>query len=274
MSEPITGPWPVDDATYFSSHEYVSASMLKVAARSLPEYHQRFVTRTMPSPRPSGEMQLGTLLHAALLEPERWEKRVINWKIDGRTEAGKERKKWEKLQAEVYPEKLFVTQEEEAAVLKMHAAVMAHDDASRFLRADTKREGPIRWRDESSGLWCKAKIDLLTCNGMVGDVKTCSDIAGFPWSAHRYAYHCQAAHYLAGAWAALDADGPMVFIVVASSAPFEVRTMIFGEEELQQGRRQNARLLAELAECHRTGNWASRFKGIEVLRFKHYQMED
>ncbi len=247
---------------------------MRVAARSIPEYAKRFVTRTMPAPKPSAEMRLGTLLHAALLEPGAWSARIAQEKVDGRTKDGKAYNAKIAAYAEANPRALFVTAEEEFAVLEMHAAVMAHDEASRFFGADTKREGPIRWRDEVSGLWCKCKIDLLTCNKMVGDVKTTSDIASFPWSAHRYAYHCQAAHYLAGAWSALAADGPMVFIVVASAPPYEVRTMIFGEEELALGLRQNARLLAELAECHRTGNWASRFKGIEVLRFKHYQMED
>ncbi len=276
MGEPITGPWPVEDAVYFADCNHVSNSMLKVFASSIPAYHQRFVTRTMPAPKPSAEMQLGTLLHARLLEPQRWNDRVRKITVDGRTKAGKEYNRHMHDLADLDPGRLFVTGDDENTVNDMHAAVMAKPEAADALRLPGVHEGAIRWFHQETGVCvaCKAKLDKVCDNGLILDLKTATDVANFPWAAHKYSYERQAAHYLEGAWEALGMEGPFLFVVVGSQPPHEVRTMVLGEEELTLGRRQNARLLAELAECHKTGVWQSRFRGIEVIRFRNYQMED
>jgi hypothetical protein len=68
----IAGPWLVSEAEYFADVHFVSNSMLRVFSQSIPAYHQRFVARTKPSPKPSAEMRLGFLLHARLLDENAW----------------------------------------------------------------------------------------------------------------------------------------------------------------------------------------------------------
>ncbi len=274
MSEPMTGPWAVDDATYFSDTDHVSSSMLKVANRSLVEYHGRFITGTIAAPKPSAEMHLGTCLHAALLEPEKWIHRIISTKVDGRTKGGKEYNAAIEARRQANPASLFCDEQENATVIDMMNAVYGKPEARQALDAPGTYEGPIRWQDLTSGMRCKAKIDKVCDNGLILDIKTATDLAGFSWSAHKYGYERQAAHYLAGAWEALGLDGPFLLVVVQSVPPHEVRVMVFGEDELAAGRRQNVRLLAELAECHRSQEWKSRYKGVEVLRYRNWQLDE
>lgn len=272
--EPTTGPWQVSEAEYFADVSCQSNSMMRVAARSIPEFHQRFVIRTMPAPKPSAEMHVGTLLHACVLEPEVWSARMVTEKVDGRTKAGKEYNARMAAYAEENPSSLFVSEDEEATVKEMSKAIHNHPEAAAALALEGVFEGAIRWRDEASGLFCKAKLDKVTTSGLVIDLKSTADVANFPYSAYRFDYHRQGAHYLAGAWAALNQDGPFLFVCVQSSSPYEVRTMVFGDEELALGRRQNARLLAELAECYRLDRWQSRYSGIETINYRSYQLNE
>ncbi len=273
MSEPITGPWAVSAADYFADTTCVSSSMLRVWARSVVEYHQRFVTRTLAAPKASAEMRLGTLLHAAILEPEAWSNRITTQRMDGRTKAGKLNNALMEAYAEAHPDALLTTAEEDAVVQAMREAIFTKPEANEILALPGVCEQAIRWYDMASGLWCKAKLDRV-CEGIVVDLKTTSDLARFAWQARTYQYERQAAHYIEGAWHAMRAGGPYQLIVVQSSPPHEVRMLEFGENELRSGRIANRRLLAELAECQRTEQWRSRYRGVETLTYPKRWMED
>ncbi len=281
MSEPITGPWPVGDPEYFQDATCVSNSMMRVFNRSVVEYHGRFITGTISAPKPSAEMRLGTLLHAALLEPERWSDRRAGLVLDGRTKAGKLERALHEEYQKVHPECLTVTDEEEAAVLAMHAAVMAKPEAADALALPGICEGPIRWQDETSGLWLKAKPDKACSNGLILDLKTSADPRpeAFARSCVNFGYDMQCAHYLAGCWQAVRADGPFAFLVVGNRPPHEVGLYVLDAEAVELGRKKITKLLSELAECYSRNQWPSRLQGIQELSlprwaFANIQLED
>ena len=77
-------------AEYHADYSRVSNSMLSVFRQSRRRYFQRFVEQSMPAPEPTAAMQLGSLVHTLLLEPDDAAKLVVAPKVDRRTKAGKE----------------------------------------------------------------------------------------------------------------------------------------------------------------------------------------
>lgn len=88
-------------------------------------------------------------------------------------------------------------------------AMHAHPGASSLLTAkDVETELTFVWRDEVSGVLCKARADLYAPGIAIGDVKTTDDASkrAFSRSIYKYRYDFQGAFYLRGAKAVgLDA---------------------------------------------------------------------
>jgi hypothetical protein len=67
----------------------ISRSMLKAFDESRKVYYETFVAKTRPRKPPTPAMQLGTHLHTAVLEPEKWESStIVPPKCDKRTKDG------------------------------------------------------------------------------------------------------------------------------------------------------------------------------------------
>src|SRR5581483_10081660 len=74
----------------YHAHRATSHSTLEMFRRSRKLYHAIHVARTMDRPEPTAAMQLGTHVHCAVLEPERFEAEYVYApKCDRRTTAGK-----------------------------------------------------------------------------------------------------------------------------------------------------------------------------------------
>src|SRR5260370_28558106 len=69
---PECGIWQVDSATYHADRSAVSHSGLEVLHRSPAEYAAKYVTGTLPFPEPTREIVLGSVVHALLLQQDRF----------------------------------------------------------------------------------------------------------------------------------------------------------------------------------------------------------
>lgn len=129
------------------------------------------IAKSILSGRPRGlrsqVKRIGTSVHLAVLEPEIWEK-----------------------------EKLKFPQNEVKQIDKMQKAFLTNYRFKEILDKSLK-EVCLFWKDEVTGLECKAKLDLFKEGVLTGDVKTTS--AGnrdkFLDDAHRYEYNRQLAFY-------------------------------------------------------------------------------
>lgn len=266
------GLWDVAAADYYADTSAVSHSMLEVFRQSTPLYAGRFVHGSIEPPEPTAEMRLGQLVHLAILEPERWAKRTLEPKFDQRTKAGKaDAAAFRMFQLE-HPGDLFVNAEEEAEVQKLATATCKHPVLAAILAADGLSEQAIRWSDEASGLHCKARVDRILTTGLILDIKTAADPVPSSWtrSAANYGYHRQAAWYLDGAWRCVQADGPFVFVVVGKKPPHEVIAYTLDSDSLSLGRSQNRSDFDRLAECHRAGQWGSRWPEVHQVSLPKY----
>lgn len=230
----------------------VSPSRLKVLARSPLHFFDQFLAEDREQPEPSPQMQIGTALHTAVLEPDLWDATVAvpRQAFDRRTKAGKE------LAAEFEREsagKLVLSPDDAALVQRMAAAVRSHPAARFLLDLPGRREATYTWTDPATGIECKTRPDWHSDDRrIVVDVKTTRDAsrAEFARSTASFAYHVQAA------WNQ-DALGAEQFITIAveNVRPFAVAVYPASGSLIAAGQRRIEAAMTLLAECHASGRW-------------------
>jgi hypothetical protein len=160
---------------------------------------------------------------------------------------------------------------------RMVASVMANPQARELLQSPGRAQQSVRWQDQASGIWLKARFDYLCDDGAIVDLKTASDPTPDAWArqAHRLGYHRQAALYRDGKREALGyfglCHGTFLHIVVGSDEPFESFVYELEPAAIELGQRENAQDLDALAVCRDTGCWDSPYHGvINVLSFPRW----
>lgn len=242
------GIWHVTAEHYYADSCRVSKSMLDVFSDSIPEYHARFVIRTLEQGQPSKDMLLGTALHTLLMTPD-----------------------------EPIPKEC---ESKRPLVEAWAEAVRRHEFARQLLAEAELIETVLAWTDRKSGLPCKARVDgVATGLGIVFDVKTAADPTpeGFSRAIANYGYHRQLAHYSEGVKRALGIDAQAALIVVGKSPPHEVAVYELDDVWMRLAREQLDDLLGGLAKCYRTDTWNSRLAGVRCLsapRWSLYQHEN
>jgi exodeoxyribonuclease VIII len=260
------GLWNVSAEEYHADYSAVSHSMLKVFAESVPLYHGRFITRTIPAPAPTDAMALGSLVHLLALEPDLADSRIaIPPAISRRSNAGKEE---HSAFAKANAGKLIVSQEDCDLAKKIVAGIRKNETANLILERHGYCEQSIRWEDRT-GLPMKARLDkiLMPPAKIVADIKTAIDITptGFGKAMANFGYHRQAALYQDAAHAVFGESFSFVFIVVSKEDPFECACYIVDDASLEQGRKENRQLIEELNQRAASGDWSSRYAvGIQT----------
>lgn len=113
---------------------------------------------------------------------------------------------------------------------------------------------------EYSGLPCQARLDWLTPDNAIVDVKTTRCMDDFEAEARRYGYLHQFAFYREIAAAAGAENVRMAAVVVEKKAPFRVCVWQFPESVLAPYIAANRETLARLLHCRETGSWPSGFE--------------
>lgn len=150
-----------------------------------------------------------------------------------------------------------VTPSEALAVERMRRAVHRHKDAASLLA----RGWPERTAEaELCGLPCQARMDWLTPDGTLVDVKTTRCMDEFENDARRHGYLHQFAFYADVAVAAGAGRLSVAAVVVEKFEPHRVGVWTFPESVLAPYAAQNAETLARLKRCRETGIWPSGFE--------------
>jgi len=237
----------------YHAHPAVSKSVLDKLARS-PLHCRAYLDGERTEPTPA--MLLGTAVHTAILEPERFDVEYAVFEGDRRTTAGKQ------AYADLVSRgKSIVSASDSDVISSMAAAVRAHPVASALLR-NGSAEQSVFWTDPMTGLGCKCRPDWWRTDNIVVDVKTTEDAspAAFAKSIAGFRYHVQAAHYLAGT----QADR-FVFIAVEKKAPYAVAVYELDAVSLEVGEAIRREELNIYDICSRAGEWPGYSPDIEVL---------
>lgn len=217
--------YDMPDAEYHAL-PYVSASLIKKALRSPAHAWLSLNQKFLPTPA----MELGTLIHQAILEPAVFAETVHVTDAERMTKSVKESA----------PGKKVIKQDLYDSIRGASNAVMTHPIASELLQGHS--EFVVLF--ERNGIRCKAKIDHY-CMSAIVDLKTTRDAGATPknflGTVIDLDYHTQLAWYkIALAEAEMYCDS-VAIIAVETTYPFAVNVFEVDQDLLAIGHRRALR---------------------------------
>lgn len=244
----------------YQRSEGVSKSMLDKLAHPFTPAHLRAYLDE-PRPEPTEAMKYGSILHAALLEPDTIAGAfsIKPEGLDGRTKDGKA---WIAEQGG----KPIITQEQATAIDRSVANLWKHPQAKRYLgAADFERS--LFAKDEH-GTLRKGRLDILPKAGnVILDLKTCESAArqDFEKAIENYRYFVQASYYV-DLCQLLGIDrSRFVFICVEKKPPYLVAMHSMDLYDMEAGRELYKRDLAVYRQCKASGDWYGYPETIETI---------
>lgn len=243
---------------YHSTPEGISSSGLKQMLRSPAHY------KFQASSEPSRAMILGTAIHTALLEPDRFADEYVLLRDV------KDRRASEYKQAvKVHGSENVLVSSEADNVAGMQETVLANPAMSERLQAEGWRELSLFVRDPETGVLIRVRYDLLSVSGIAVDVKKCQDARPeeFSKAIFNYGYDLQAALYSdAFEWATGKPLGAFEFAAIEEQMPHGHKLYLLDETAMQEGRRKYREALSLYAECERSNDWPNlSCDGVEIL---------
>jgi exodeoxyribonuclease VIII len=182
----------------------------------------------------TASQRLGTALHAALLEPAKFEAQIaIAPECDRKTKDGKAT--WEAFQLQAEG-RTVITVDQGESLAGMVESVKASKAAAGLLRMANVREVSVFATDPLIGLPIKARLDAWAPGDrgeFIVDIKTTSALASrseFERTLASYGYGAQAAFYMRVARAAGLKVSEFIFIAVETSEPYGVACYALDEE--------------------------------------------
>jgi hypothetical protein len=240
-------------------------SQLSKGKESWPLFAGLYVTKEFADDDRTPAKDIGTVTHAAALGGAWSTFRILPKTAlsSSGSRAGAAYKRW----LTAHPGKIDVKRDDYDGIRHMLRNLHADRAAHRILTKAKYMEYTIVWQDEETGLWLRARPDIITpAKGgvIVGDLKTDRSVtaAEFAWHMGKYGYHRQAAWY----WDACEAIGMdvigFVFLVVNKTPAHECFVRNLKPRAIERGREENRKLLRELARRLRDNDWASPSHGV------------
>lgn len=276
--EAITGQTTDATRNYFADYSAWSQSMCKTFLDRRRLAHAYYVERSAAEPSDKSPYRKGTALHSAILEPDLFAAMVRKWphgllSADGGIRS-KEAKDYRDSMASAGM--ILLKDAEYDAVQCMAASVQKV--CGTWLNGDAKKEHTIYWTDTDSGLPCKLRLDWwmeLPESNIVIDLKTSADASpeGFRSSVKRFRYWFQDDHYSSGVTGQNGKPTEFYFAVVDVDFPHTTALYRIDEETKRHASEKRRRTLAEIAQCHVSGDWREPWEqDITPINLKTWEM--
>ena len=232
----------------------LSATALKAGRTSM--LHMREVVAGPPKDA-TPAMRLGTLIHAAILEPQLFIARAAVW-----TGAQKRGAAWEEFKDRNDSE-WIVTEEEYGSMMSISAAVHGHRDAHRLV-AETEHEVCVDWSSPRYGA-ARARFDGYGEHVGLVEVKTTRQIAlsAFCRGAYNMGYHLQLGWYQIGAEVNVGHGNiPVHVIIIEQTRPYDVVVARVPQPILDRGRDEAESIAVNYRICERVHAFSGVADGI------------
>ena len=213
-------------------------------------------------------MNLGTALHAELLQPARASFiYAVMKKVDRRTNAGKE------YAAQFEAEnagKVNINEEQKKALDGMRNSVMFHPAARRLIERATHLEQPMFSTYKAStvdhSFKTKAMADgIIEPEGVMFDLKTTDNAMDFAKKVRAFRYDIQQVHYqLIGANNGI-APNKFAFIVVENVAPYGTMVVTLEPEKMLRTAEEYKQAMEFYAHCHQKQDFNVGYNESEVV---------
>jgi exodeoxyribonuclease VIII len=253
------------DDYYHTQAPGVSNSGLKRVAQSPAHYKY-------PEERaPSRAMDIGTAIHTALLEPDRYASEYMP------TSANDRRASEYKEAAKVYGEDKTLTATEVRRVQGMARAAYSQPSIAAQLGAEGHRELSVFAHDPKTGVVVKCRLDLLASDGAALDVKKTQDARpeAFMRAIWNYRYHVQAAFYSdVLLWATGQAVEPFRFLAIEENSPHGCKLYHLDEAAIDYGRITYREDLNRYAACLEADEWPAYDDGDDPIGLPAWAMNE
>jgi len=233
---------------YHSHLKGISSSGLKTVLRS-PAHYKFQAART-----PSRAMEIGTAIHTALLEPDRFANDYVLLR------EVKDRRASEYKQAvKTHGTEVVLTAGESDNVIGMQEAVLANPLMRSRLTGEGWRELSLFVRDPVTAVLIRVRYDLLLTDGTIVDVKKTQDARPDPFSRaiDNYGYDLSAALYVDAFEWATGEEAQFEFAAVEEAMPHGHKLYRPCDTTLGEGRRKYREALDTFAACESSGVWPS-----------------
>lgn len=207
-------------------------------------------------------MEIGSAIHCAILEPDRFDDEYKVVECDVRTSS------LYKAACKEYPSELVLTSPESANVLGMQKSVYANRAARSILLSPSRKELSVYAIDPETGLLVKCRFDLLTDDLAAMDIKKTQDARAeaFSRSIYNYGYHRQAAFYIdVYKWATGHDIREWKFLAMEENSPYACKVYTLDPEAIEIGRIEYRAALNQYAECVESGEWPAYGDDEEVI---------
>lgn len=211
------------------------------------------------NPKPmTDSMRLGIAIHAAVLEPEVFEREFVCYR--GRR-AGKAWAEFQELQSGA---SVILTEAQMSRAIGAATALReSATDASWAMTCPGDNELSFVWEDRGAGVWCKGRADRVVegpRGPLVLDLKTMDteelDAETVRRRIASFGYHIKAAWYLDGLTAATgERHEHYAFVFCAQQPPHLNVFVSLDPSAIETGRREYGLLLARYVECRKSGVW-------------------
>lgn len=227
---------------FYHAHPGISKSGLDLIHRS-PAHYQYSAKR-----EPTRAMEIGTAIHCAILEPERFasEYVLLRHVTDRRASEYKKAK-------EVHGGEYVLTGKEADNVAGMQESVR-----SQYALPAGRCEVSLFAVCERTGLMVKARFDLLTDDGHAVDLKKTQDSSrdAFAKSVYNYRYHVQEAFYSYVYLLVFGRDlESFTFLAVEEQPPHIAMPYTIGFESAEIARTEMNADLDRYAACVQSNDW-------------------
>ena len=250
---------------YHLDRHHISSSGCKVLLRS-PAHFQAY--RNAIQKEPTAPQRLGSALHCAVLEHERFEQEYIKFDGDRRGSA------WTSFKMQHSGKEVLNTQEWQA-VSGMRDAIEKFQmfPVGGLVRGGSS-EKSIFFEDEETSVPCKIRCDSVNPH-LILDLKTTDDARdhAFVRQTMKLQYDLQAAMYVEGCRHFFGRTLPFYFVVVETHPPFGVMVHKAGESVIEIGFRKWRKSLELYKSCMDANAWPSYADPLSVLELPHWAQE-
>jgi len=260
------------DAGEYHRSEGVSSHDLGYIGHSLAYYRYK---KSQP-PEKKDAYDLGTLLHTAALEPDRFEDSfILAPECSKQGNANKQR--WAEAQVEADRlKKILVKKDDLQDIRLMAASVRNHPAAAAAIKSGGMVEASVYATDPETGILLRARPDVICPGNAVVDIKTTVFGGGSEYAFGRtigkFRYAEQAAFYQDILKLCGMEKTCFVFIVVEKEPPYAVAVYQLDDASIEAGRKQYRKDLATYKAAVESGKWGAYSDEIQIISAPQYKL--